>query len=490
MRKLGFLFILSLAIISCVSQPKPVKAPEWTLTPPAPDSVNTYFVGYSAAGSGNVATATDDATANLVATMMNFIGAKISVDSTATAKATLESYKADIVQTVRSQSSGRLSGFMIKERFETKGPNDSITVYILASYQTADLNKEKARIAAVFKEQEDAVSKPEASGDAASAAGRWFDAVKFYIEAAVAASGSGIDNADIKAERNVNKARGLLGKLRLVTLENPVAASLGKEYAKPFRAKLVFGEGDAAPGIPGAEVFVAYQRKQSNGALSTKTERAMTDADGIVSFTPPAPDFVGKAKLTITLNLNSTKDLIDKLPAKFAAFSDALFEDLSRRYVNIEYLISSSAKSVPTGVSVIDLADDGKAAATSIAQGGLFESLAKEKFKAGLAPIDSAVVVDMNDALVFSKAKAQYGTSLQRYIYGIAKIDSASNDGSMWQAKARMVVKCIDLATGIMLYSAEKTSLAVGADEAAARRAALLQVSRDIVGKDLMSNLP
>ncbi len=489
MRKVASILVFSLAIISCVSQPKPVKAPEWTLNPPAPDATNTYFVGYSSAGAGNVAKATDDATANLVATIMNFIGAKISVDSTATAKATLESYQADIVQTVRSQSTGRLSGFMIKEKYEAKDPSGSITVYILASYQTADLNKEKARIAAVFKEQEDAVSKPEGSGDAASSEGRWFDAVKFYVQAAIAASGSGIDNADIKMERNVNKARSLLGKLRLISVESPLSVNLGKEYPKPFKAKLVFGEGDAAPGIPGAEVFVVYQR-QSSGRVVTKTERAMTDKDGIVSFTPPAPDFVGKAKLTVSLNLNSTKDLIDQLPSKFVAYSDALFEDLSRRFVDFEYLIISAARTVPTGVSIIDLTDDGKAASTNIAQGGLFEALAKEKFKAGLAPIDSAAIVGMNDAQVLSLAKTQYSPSLQRFIYGTAKIDSAEKDGSMWKATARLVVKCVDFATGMILYSSEKTSIAVGNDEAAARRAAMLQVSRDVAGKDIMANLP
>ena len=183
MKNLAVLACAVLLAVSCVSSPEPAsRAPDWVLNPPAPDGTNTYFVGYSSAGSGDVAKATDDASANLVASIMNYLGTRITVDSTAQARATLDSYQADIVQTVKAQSAGRLSGFTIKERYQTKGPNDSITVYILAAYQTRELEREKARIAAVFQEQDDAVAKPEAAGDAAAASGRWFDAVRFYID--------------------------------------------------------------------------------------------------------------------------------------------------------------------------------------------------------------------------------------------------------------------------------------------------------------------
>ncbi|GAB1456479.1 hypothetical protein MASR2M48_17870 [Spirochaetota bacterium] len=60
----------------------------------------------------------------------------------------------------------------------------------------------------------------------------------------------------------------------------------------------------------------------------------------------------------------------------------------------------------------------------------------------------------------------------------------------MWQATARMTVRCVEFSTGIILYSVEKTAISVASDEASAKRAALLQVARDAVAKDLMANLP
>lgn len=482
---------LTFVLLSCVSTSPAQKntAPEWTLTTPQADSTYTYFVASSSDSNGDEALATEDAAISLISQITRYMGVDISVATTGEAKGTLDSYSAEVKSVVKQSGTSKLSGFTIKDRFVVKD-GKMVTVYVLAQYITKDLNQEKARIAAVFKEKEDAVAKPEAAGDSAANQGRTFDAIKSYIEAAVAASGSNIDNADIKMERNVNKARNLLGKIRFIKIDAPASVNLAGDYSKPFKAKLVFGEGDAAPGIPGAEVFVSYQRRQSTGRLLSKTERVMTDSEGLASFSPPAPDFVGKTSLSFRLNLDSARSLLDSMPAKFNSYIDAISDDLSRRSISFDYTIVSMAKTVPTGVVVIDLDKDGKAAGTSTAQGGLFETIAKEKFKAGLAPIDSSLIISMNDSEILKTAKQQYGANLQRLIYGTAQVLKAEKDGSMWQAQASINVRCIDFASGMILYSGEKTAIAVAADEAAARKAALLQVARDTLAKDLMANLP
>ncbi len=480
---------VALLAVSCVSSPKAAPAPDWTLTTPPPDSSYTYFVASSSDGAGDIALATEDAALGLISQITRYMGVDISVETTGEAKGTLDSYSAEVRSVVKQTGQGKVAGFSIKDRYVVRD-GSMVTVYVLAQYVTADLNKEKARIAAVFKEKVDAVAKPEAAGDSAVTAGRYFDAVKSYVEAVVAASGSDIDNAAIKLERNANKARAVLAKLRFVAVDAPTAAGLGKDYAKPFKARLVFGEGDSAPGIPGAEVYVAYQRRQSSGRVVTRTERAMTDADGVVSFAPPPPDFVGKASLRFSLNLDSTSELLERVPAAYDAYVAAIADELARRSVTFDYVISSAAKTVPTGVVIVDLGDDGQPLGTTIAQGGLFETLAKEKFKAGLAPLSAAMIASFDDAAILKAAKAAYGAGLSRLIYGAARIERSEKDGSMWQATARMTVRCVDFATGAILYSGEKTAVSVAADEASAKRSALLQVARDGVAKDLMANLP
>lgn len=490
-RLLAITMLVVFAAASCVSTPAPAKAkaPEWTLSTPAPDATYTYFVASSSDSKGDTAVATEDAANALISQLIRYMGVKVTVETSGQAKGSLDSYSAEVTNVVKQSGAGRVSGFTVKDRFVVRD-GSLVTVYILAQYVTADLNKEKARIAALFKEQEDAVAKPEAAGDAAVASGRLFDAIKSYIEAVAAASGSDIDNADIKLERNVNKARAVLAKIGFARIDAPATAGIGKAYAKPFQARLTYGEGASAAGIPGAEVYVTYQRRQSTGRVVTKTERVLSDEKGVVSFSPPAPDFVGKASLSFSLNLDSARDLLDKVPPKFDAYLGAIQEDMSRRSIAFEYVITSEARTIPTGVVVVDLGDDGKPASTSVAQGALFETLAKEKFKAGLAPLDPALVTSMTDAAILKSAKAQYGSGLARLIYGVARIDQAVKDGSMWQATARMTVRCVEFATGTILYSVEKTNIAVASDEATARRSAMLQVARETVAKDLMANLP
>lgn len=490
MRKLIPALLIALVCAGCVSSPaQKAPAPAWVLSTPAPDATYTYFVASSSDERGDAALATEDAAAALISQITRFMGVTVTVETTGIARGSLDEYSAEVTSVVRQQGTSRIAGFSVKDRYESR-EGSRITVYILAQYVTADLNREKARIAALFREREDAVSRPEAAGDAAVAAGRAFDAIKSYVEAAVAASGSDIDNADVKMERNVNKARTVLGRLRFVRVDAPSVAALGRPFPKPFQAKLVYGEGDAAPGVPGAEVFMVYQTRNAAGRTLTRTERGLTDANGVVSFAPPPPDFVGRASFTFRLSFDALRDLMDRIPVRYDAYVQALADDMGRRLLSFDYSVTSAAKDVATGVVVIDLAGEGAAATTSVAQGALFEVLAREKFKAGLAPLDAALIISGDDARIIEAARRQYSPALGRVIYGTALVTQAAKDGTMWTASARMSVKVVDLANGMVLYATEKLAMAVGADEAAARRAALQQVAREAVAKDLMTNLP
>ncbi len=474
----------ALVLASCAGSPADVRPPDWVLSAPRPDGTYTYFSGSSSSAAGDEAAALNDATANLIASITQYIGVRIDVNSTAEARATLDSYAADIRSTVTSSSRNRLAGFAVKERFVQRDKaTGRVTVYVLASYVTVELEKEKARIAAVFKEREDAVAKPEAEGRALEASGRTYEAVRKYVEAAVAASGSDVDNAEIKLERNVNNARTALSKLRFARpASESYTAFVGQGFPKPFAAKLVSGEGSGAPGVPGAALQVSYQRK-SGTRLVSKTESAMTGPDGSISFTPPPPDFVGKAKLTVRLDFQSTIELLDRLPAKYAALRDSLEDELRGRSVEIPYEVVSKARDASMAVAVLD-SDTGGA----LTQAGLVEALLKEKFKVKAVAVARSALEGMDDGAVLSAAKA--AGAFDRVAFGVARIDEARKDGTSFVAQASATVKVLDLATGAVLYSAERTAMGVGADEEAARKAAYRELGASAVGKDLLSNLP
>jgi len=479
---------LVLAFASCATSPAQGKPPAWILATPKPDATSTYFVGSASDASGDEASASNGAASNLIASITQYIGVKVDVSSTAEARATLDSYEASIRSTVSSSSKNQLAGFAVKERFVQKDKKTKmVTVYVLASYATSDLEKEKARIAAVFKEREDAVARPEAEGRSLEAAGRTYEAVRKYVEAAVAASGSDIDNAQIKLERNVNNARSALSKLRFDKPEaEAYKALVGQAFPRPFKLRLVSGEGSGALGVPGAALQVSYQRK-SGTRLVSKTEGAMTGADGSLSFTPPPPDFVGKAKLVVRVDFQSTIDLLDKLPSKYAALRDSLEDELRARSTEIPYEVASAARNASMAVSIVDLDEAGSAAGSS-AQAGLVEALIREKFNVKAVAVGKAALEEMDDGAVLAAVKA--AGSFDRIAYGVARIDEVRKDGANYVASGKATVKVLDVASGGILYSAERAAMGVGPDESAARRAAYRELGASAVGKDLLANLP
>ena len=474
---------------SCATAPAaPKKAPAWILETPKPDATFTYFVGSSSDAKGDVSTATNDAAANLIASIMQYIGVKVSVNASATAKASLDSYQADIKQTVTTQSNNRLAGFQVKEKYVDKEKKTGkVTVYVLAAYATADLQKEKARISALFQEREDAVAKPEAAGRSLAEEGRHYEAVRKFVEAAVAASGADIDNADVKMERNVNNARTAISRLRFDKLGvESYNAFVGQPFPKPFRLRLVSGEGDGAPGVPGANLFVSYQRKQGTRLVS-KTESAVTDETGTLSFSPPAPDFVGKAKLLVRVDFQSTIDLLDGLSPAFASYRDALVQELRDLYVEVPYEVSSNARNVPTGVALVDLDESGAVVAGAQAQAGLVDALAKARFDVRSVAVDPGALAAMDEAAAVAAAKA---AGLARVAFGAARIQSARKDGSNFIVSAQAQVKVLEVATGRVLYSGDRVATGFGPDEASARRLAYRDLGANAIGKELLASLP
>ncbi len=470
-------------------------APDWISRTPPPDSVNTWFVG-SASGKDEAA-AVNDATANLIAGIMQYMGVRVTVNTSAMAKASLESYTAEITQTVAMQSENRLAGFQVKQKYKTANPKTkTATVHILAAYNTAELQKEKRRIEALFQEKIDAVAVPEAEGDSLAASGMPVDAVRKYIEAAVAASGSDIENADVKFERLIGKARAALSGIRFVVIGDDYSAVLGQAFPRPFKVRLEgSGGGTSAPSAGfdhglSAKLLVSYQRKQASGRLAGKTESAQTDASGLLVFTPPVPDFVGKAKLSVRLDLQSSLEMLDALPPKFSALRSALQEDILAKQVEIGYAVVSEARKVPTGISIVDFDENGNRIPGDLTQAALLDSLGKEKFIVRATPLDPGLLSTMSDAAILNTGLQSWGSAVQRIVYGAARTRAVKRDGTNFLASASAQIKVVELATGTILYSSDKAYTAVGTDETGARRAALRELGAQVFGADILSSLP
>ena len=214
--------------------------------------------------------------------------------------------------------------------------------------------------------------------------------------------------------------------------------------------EVVVGEGAGAPGVPGAVVLLSYQRK-SGTRIVPKTESVMTDASGVIGFTPPPPDFVGKAKFSLRLDFQSTIDLLDKLPDANAALRDSLVDELRAKYVEVPYEISSGARGISMAVALVDLDENGTPVAGAKAQSGLLEALIREKFAVKGIAVPADALASMDETAIAAAAKA--AGAFERIAFGSASIVSVRKDGTSYLATGKAGVRVLEIASGNVLYS-------------------------------------
>lgn len=477
-------FLVVLVALSCAGAPSSKKAPEWTLQTPAPDATYTYFVGYSDAGPGRATQATDAATAGMIAEIMRYIGVTITAESSATAKATVDSFQSDIVQTVKQSSTSRVAGFQVAEKYEA-ARKDGVTVYLLGRFETKALESERKRIAAVFQEKIDAVARPEAEAKELLSAGNIAGAARKFIEAATAASGSDIENSAIKFERNLNAAKNAVSRLSFSKLNDKLQAAVGAAFPEPFK---ILVRSDRGP-VPGVPVIVSYQSRQANGRMATRNVSQVSGPDGIVSFVHPTPDFVGKAALTVRLDLSAATEPLYGTAERFRSMVAGLEDEIAAKRLSVEYSVVSAARSVPTAVLIVDV-DASGAAAVGTTSSAFVSVLASNGFSVSAAPFGPEVVVGKDDASILAAAKAGLGSGIKRFAYGVAKISSIRDDGGQKIATVSIEAKVVELATGNVLYSAVKQASAFSSGEREAVESARRLLGQKALGEEVASSLP
>jgi hypothetical protein len=491
-RVTGFtLLVLALVLAGCAGGPaaqadqnSSTKPPAWTMETPGPSGGFTFFVGYADGPANGEVQATEAATASLIAEIMRYIGVTITAESSATARSTLDSFQADLVQTVKQTSANRVAGFQIAERYVQKKPN-GVTVYILGKYNTKDLESEKKRIAAVFQEKIDAVAVPEAKGKELLAAGDVIGAVRQFIAAASAASGATIENAAIKFERNINNAREAVALIKLEKLNDRLQASPGAAFKEPFRARISSGGNP----IPQAPIIVGYQSKLANGRMTTKTAKVLSGPDGVIDFNHPSPDFVGKATLTMRLDLSAEMEALYNAGDTFQSLVAGLEDAIADKRVSFEYTVVSQAKNIPMAVFIVDTDSAGNLSVGTTGS-ALLQTLSANGFKVSVAPMTADQIAGKDDAAILAAAKTALAGKAERFAYGVSRVVSVKDEKTQKIVTVAVEVKVVELASGRVLYSSVKQVPGLGSTEKDAMDAARRQLGQKTIGDDLAAALP
>ncbi|MBN1835327.1 MAG: hypothetical protein JW820_05715 [Spirochaetales bacterium] len=484
--------VLTLVLGGCATAPQPVEAapvqpPDWVLNPPESDSGYTYFTGSGSSAAGSLGEAEEIARIEVLSEIMRYLGVRITSETTATAKASLDSFQADVVQQLKQSSSGRVSGLEISERW-VQERGEAVTMYLLARYNKVDLEREKRRLEEIFQEKIEAVAGPEAEGDALAAQGAYYQAALRYLEAAAASFKSDLENADIKFERNLNKAKEAVRQIGLVKLNDNLQGFAGSELPEPFLLKVVSGSTADDPGIGGAAIRVVYKEIRSSGREAVRTRQLKSAEDGMVSFAHPVLQFVGKGQVTMSLDLSEAIETLEGVPDRLYPQVEAVEQLVIDKKVTYEFGSTSRAVQIPTGVAVFDLDASSNPIALTETSAGLLEKLGKAGFQVVPLPVAVTGIAGRTDAQVVAFLARNFTGQVERAVFGTARISDHAQDGNYVIIQVTGTVKVAELGTGEILLTINKSKRAQGTNTSAALAAAFKKLGEDM-GEDLINQL-
>jgi hypothetical protein len=485
MKSLGALIALAL-LAGCAGVPGLAAPPDWIGNPPGPDASNTYFTGVGTSKGSDRAEAEEIARADLIDGIMRYLGVKVTAETTAVARASVDSYQTDVRQQLTQEGTGRIAGLTVKDRYVEKG-KAGVTVYLLARYVTADLEREKRRLEDLVREQQEAVAGPEREGADLEQAGRLYEAALKYLEAAAAASKSGIDNAAIKFERTVNEARAALERISLVKLNDNLRTTAGTAFPEPFRVKAAAGAKASDPAVPEVALVVSWADWRT-GKRQVASTRLKTGLDGVAAFVHPVPEFVGTDTVIMGVDVAPYLEGFGKLTKDQQGMVDGLEDVAARKRVTFSLESLSGAREIETAIAVAALDAAGSPVAGQDFSGGVLRALNAAKFKVKALAMDPAAVTGSADAELVAAASKKAGAATRRIIYGSARIESVEADSGMYVAKVSGSVKVADAKTGEVLLTVSRTRSAVASSAAAASSAALAKLGEDI-GQEIANRL-
>ncbi len=481
-----FLVFMTLFAAGCASAPDAKgteqSLPLWVTNPPGDKGDVVYFVGSGSAE--NDADARSAAASDLVSSVTRFLGVKVSSRTTVVAKDTLKKFSTTLNRTIKESSNARINDFKVVDTFSTKG-GGVVNVYLLGAYNKKALLKERDRIQKLFAEQQEAISGPEAEGGRLVAAGNYYQGAVKYIEAAAAAAVSSVDNARIKYERNMDKARSAVSKIELSAVTDNLQAYISRPFPHAFQGKITAGKKPLA-GVP---VKVIYKIMGKNGRKIVRTAVVSSDSDGLVSFTRPPAHFVGSGTLVMTLDFSSEMEKLQDVSDSLYPAVESLYQMIRSKQISYTYTILSHAKEISTGVLVVDEDNSGAYTGKAETGSGIMEVLSEEGFILHSFPVNAKLSGVRGSALV-PFVRRTYGNRVKRLIYGTAGIVGFQEEKGMYMVKVSGDIKVADLKTGAILYaSGTRFKTAIGSNINSAVSAAFKQFGKEI-GREIADTLP
>jgi hypothetical protein len=472
--------ILAVLYLSCASGRGAFRsAPDWVYDPPEDSEDMVYFVGSGSDTSGNVAAAEEKARYSLASEVTSYIGVTVTSETTIEARETLETYEAEIRESITQESEARFQDFRVTDKWIDQREGEVVLVYLLGEYSKSSLIEEQQRLRNLLKERLNAVEGPEKEGDLLFSRGQYYPAALQYLKAAAAAITADVDNRDVKFIRNMQKARDAVRPLQFTKLNDGLDTILGVPFPTGFRLSIADGAG--------TRIGITHKGRDEQGKTKVTTDSIQADDTGLAVYSLPAPRIAGEGSIILYLDFRDALEPLEDVPSGLLNEVESFEQLVSQKRATFSYRVYSKARDIPTGIMIQDVDMVGNSRESDDTASGVLEILTESGFI--IVPVSDRFQLNgINDGEIMAKAKLMYGDAIERLIYGVIQIADFSEDEDQYLIKVEGTVKVADLASGTLILSESGSKWSRGNNTVSVMSAAFKSIGHEL-GRALVSQL-
>ncbi len=263
----------------------------------------------------------------------------------------------------------------------------------------------------------------------------------------------------------------------------PPDTTVGVAFKRDFVARVSLAGPAGKKPFPSFPCTVFYPGSGESGERVTLNDRRVSGVDGTVTFSAPAPERTGKGTVTVAAALSSTDPVMRE--------SILARQNRGQLASSLTHGVVSGARALSTVISILDYDSAGKPVMyNNVSATMLLQPLVPKGFRRiGMADFPSQLAAG-DEAVLLKAAKSQFGTGVQRFIYGTVRVTSLTKaDDGTWTCALSSDISVWDFTSDTKVYHTAPGQVATGKTEALALDAARKKLLADTLMNDLYYNM-
>ncbi len=440
------------------------KAPSWITDIPE-EKEYYYFVG-TARDSESFDSGKKEALSDALAQVVGVVGVKVTSSSTIEERYFAEQYTTTISSELFTEGKAKLQDAEIKEVYyeQHRRPDGSVfyRVWLLLKYSKSEIKLEQERLKEILELKYGEVKRFEVEGSKLLESRMLFDAVVAHLNAA--SSALKIDEGEVLFDRNMNRASGILARMRVRKHGEDQVGYIGRALPDPFKLQVYYLEGEEEIPIANVPVRFSYRvpREKSTGYKYEVTNR-LTDSQGLAEFKVDMIYEVSDSnRVEARIDLGPYIEQLRSVPDEFRDRVQTLQDILGTKRTIFLFSSDTKAREIRTAVFFIQIDENDEILPKPVTTPAVYEILYAKKFSIKVLDINPSSFTGKSDGEIMTRLAENAGKGVKRVLFGYVKILEYDMLSGFHTARASATATLYEKETDEILRTWEITRSATG----------------------------